>query len=233
MCQPPPPPPPQTKMGLLTPTIPQWWKICLSNRGSQQKENRRLKRWSLLKGTIHVSVLNSMSRNLETFYDGVKLPFRPKTIALFLTFNLHDWSFWVLIDKSCINEKYFSSFALIIHTLINEKTPLGQLTAWVNSPHPLLLLLILLLLTIYIFLGDGAGIGWWGYFSFVDDTAVLFKCELEDDHYVNILEFGGLTRHALDYNKNQRTFTTSSPCGTLVQIFSFRASYPMFEWTTG
>ena len=34
------------------------------------------------------------------------------------------------IDERGINKEYIPSFAIIISTLINEKTPLGQLTPW-------------------------------------------------------------------------------------------------------
>ena len=38
----------------------------------------------------------------------------------------------IFIGKSCINKEYFPSFAIIISTLITEKTPQGQLTPWAN-----------------------------------------------------------------------------------------------------
>ena len=39
------------------------------------------------------------------------------------------------IDESDINKEYFPAFATFILSLINEKTPLCQLTPWANLPR--------------------------------------------------------------------------------------------------
>ena len=63
-----------------------------------------------------------------------KLLSRPKIIFSFLTFKTHDWSSRIFNDERDINKEYFPLFYIIISTLINEKTPLGQLTRGPTNP---------------------------------------------------------------------------------------------------